>query len=118
MTMLTVNWGNALLITGVGFGLVFLVLVLLIFIVLRLCQYIADTVVTDIEYAAGADSSFTCAIEIATVNREGGACADIDDAAVGPGTTAGIATHTALPAPGAVSSLLAGAVTNRNMHTC
>ena len=33
MTMLAVNWGNALLITGVGFGLVFLVLVLLIFIV-------------------------------------------------------------------------------------
>ena len=31
--MLAVNWGNALLITGVGFGLVFLVLVLLIFIV-------------------------------------------------------------------------------------
>ena len=33
MTMLAVNWGNALLITGVGFGLVFVVLVLLIFIV-------------------------------------------------------------------------------------
>jgi sodium pump decarboxylase gamma subunit len=33
MTFLAVNWGNALLITGVGFGLVFLVLVLLIFIV-------------------------------------------------------------------------------------
>ena len=33
MTILAVNWGNALLITGVGFGLVFLVLVLLIFIV-------------------------------------------------------------------------------------
>ena len=33
MTFLAVNWGNALLITGVGFGLVFVVLVLLIFIV-------------------------------------------------------------------------------------
>ena len=33
MTFLAVNWGNALLITGVGFGLVFTVLVLLIFIV-------------------------------------------------------------------------------------
>ena len=33
MTMLAINWGNAFLITGVGFGLVFLVLVLLIFIV-------------------------------------------------------------------------------------
>ena len=33
MTILAINWGNALLITGVGFGLVFLVLVLLIFIV-------------------------------------------------------------------------------------
>ena len=33
MTILAVNWGNALLITGVGFGLVFSVLVLLIFIV-------------------------------------------------------------------------------------
>ena len=33
MTILAVNWGNALLITGVGFGLVFTVLVLLIFIV-------------------------------------------------------------------------------------
>ena len=33
MTMLAINWGNALLITGVGFGLVFLVLVLLISIV-------------------------------------------------------------------------------------
>ena len=33
MTFLAVNWGNALLITGVGFSLVFLVLVLLIFIV-------------------------------------------------------------------------------------
>ena len=33
MTFLAVNWSNALLITGVGFGLVFLVLVLLIFIV-------------------------------------------------------------------------------------
>ena len=33
MTFLAVNWGNALLITGVGFGLVFIVLVLLIFIV-------------------------------------------------------------------------------------
>ena len=33
MTMLAINWGNALLITGVGFGLVFTVLVLLIFIV-------------------------------------------------------------------------------------
>ena len=33
MTMLAINWGNALLITGVGFGLVFVVLVLLIFIV-------------------------------------------------------------------------------------
>ena len=33
MTILAINWGNALLITGVGFGLVFTVLVLLIFIV-------------------------------------------------------------------------------------
>ena len=33
MTFLAVNWSNALLITGVGFGLVFVVLVLLIFIV-------------------------------------------------------------------------------------
>ena len=33
MTMLAINWGNAFLITGVGFGLVFAVLVLLIFIV-------------------------------------------------------------------------------------
>ena len=33
MTILAINWGNALLITGVGFGLVFSVLVLLIFIV-------------------------------------------------------------------------------------
>ena len=33
MVFLAVNWGNALLITGVGFGLVFAVLVLLIFIV-------------------------------------------------------------------------------------
>ena len=33
MTFLAVYWGNALLITGVGFGLVFVVLVLLIFIV-------------------------------------------------------------------------------------
>ena len=33
MTMLAINWGNTMLITGVGFGLVFLVLVLLIFIV-------------------------------------------------------------------------------------
>lgn len=33
MTFLAVNWGNALLITGVGFGLVFVVLILLIFIV-------------------------------------------------------------------------------------
>ena len=33
MTILAINWGNALLITGVGFGLVFIVLVLLIFIV-------------------------------------------------------------------------------------
>ena len=34
MTMLAINWGNAFLITGVGFGLVFTVLVLLIFIVI------------------------------------------------------------------------------------
>ena len=33
MTMLAINWGNAAIITGVGFGLVFLVLVLLIYIV-------------------------------------------------------------------------------------
>ena len=33
MTILAINWGNAFLITGVGFGLVFIVLVLLIFIV-------------------------------------------------------------------------------------
>ena len=33
MTILAINWGNAFLITGVGFGLVFVVLVLLIFIV-------------------------------------------------------------------------------------
>ena len=33
MTILAINWGNAFLITGVGFGLVFTVLVLLIFIV-------------------------------------------------------------------------------------
>ena len=33
MTILAINWGNAFLITGVGFGLVFAVLVLLIFIV-------------------------------------------------------------------------------------
>ena len=39
MTMLAINWGNALLITGVGFGLVFTVLVLLIFIV-KLCGVI------------------------------------------------------------------------------
>ena len=33
MTMLAINWGNALLITGFGFSMVFVVLVLLIFIV-------------------------------------------------------------------------------------
>ena len=33
MTILAINWGNAFLITGVGFGLVFIVLILLIFIV-------------------------------------------------------------------------------------
>ena len=33
MTMLAINWGNAAIITCVGFGLVFLVLVLLICIV-------------------------------------------------------------------------------------
>ena len=33
MTMLLVNWGNTWLITGVGFAMVFTVLVLLIFIV-------------------------------------------------------------------------------------
>ena len=33
MTMLAINWGNTLIITGVGFALVFLVLVLLIYIV-------------------------------------------------------------------------------------
>ena len=33
MTMLAINWGNTLIITGVGFALVFVVLVLLIYIV-------------------------------------------------------------------------------------
>ena len=33
MTMLAINWGNTWLITGVGFAMVFVVLVLLIFIV-------------------------------------------------------------------------------------
>ena len=33
MTMLLVNWGNTWLITGVGFAMVFVVLVLLIYIV-------------------------------------------------------------------------------------
>ncbi len=33
MTMLVINWGNTWLITGVGFAMVFVVLVLLIFIV-------------------------------------------------------------------------------------
>ena len=33
MTMLAINWGNTAIITGVGFGLVFVVLVLLIYIV-------------------------------------------------------------------------------------
>ena len=33
MTMLAINWGNALMITGFGFAMVFSVLVLLIFIV-------------------------------------------------------------------------------------
>ena len=33
MTMLAINWGNALMITGFGFAVVFSVLVLLIFIV-------------------------------------------------------------------------------------
>ena len=33
MTMLAINWGNALMITGFGFAMVFTVLVLLIFIV-------------------------------------------------------------------------------------
>ena len=33
MTMLAINWGNALLITGFGFSMVCVVLVLLIFIV-------------------------------------------------------------------------------------
>lgn len=33
MTMLLINWGNTWLITGVGFAMVFCVLVLLIFIV-------------------------------------------------------------------------------------
>ena len=33
MTMLLVNWGNTWLVTGVGFAMVFTVLVLLIFIV-------------------------------------------------------------------------------------
>ena len=33
MTILAINWGNTAVITGVGFGLVFLVLVLLIYIV-------------------------------------------------------------------------------------
>ena len=33
MTMLAINWGNTMIITGVGFALVFVVLVLLIYIV-------------------------------------------------------------------------------------
>ena len=33
MTMLAINWGNTAIITGVGFGLVFTVLVVLIYIV-------------------------------------------------------------------------------------
>ncbi len=33
MTFLAINWGNTMIVTGVGFGLVFVVLVLLIYIV-------------------------------------------------------------------------------------